>query len=357
MDYTLLVPIAGRSTRFPDMRPKWMLTHPNGNLMVAEAVRGLNLDAFDRIVLVGLKEHDERYRFQAGVMEQFEDLGLSSKTEIVLLDEATRHQPETVAMGLVKAGIEGPFCVKDSDNFFRCEAKPVDFVSYCNLDDLALVNASNKSYVVFDDVLLVENIVERNVVSRSFCTGLYGFADAGRFLTYFGGMGDAPDLFISHVIFRMVVEGNPFRAVQCRDYLDWGTLKDWNRFKATYATFFVDVDGVLVHNSGQHFEPRWGTTSSIAENVDALNRLHDSGRVQVILTTSRKSKYREKTLAQLEREGVKYHKILFDMLHGRRIVVNDYSSTNPYRSCDAINLRRDAGDLPAMIEATMGLGD
>ena len=40
----LIVPIAGASSRFPDMKPKWMLTHPRGNMMVVEAVKGLEFE-------------------------------------------------------------------------------------------------------------------------------------------------------------------------------------------------------------------------------------------------------------------------------------------------------------------------
>lgn len=38
----LIIPAAGKSSRFPGVRPKWMLVHPNGNLMLIEAIRGLN---------------------------------------------------------------------------------------------------------------------------------------------------------------------------------------------------------------------------------------------------------------------------------------------------------------------------
>ena len=34
----LLLPIAGRSSRFPNMKPKWLLTHPNGNFMIDESI-------------------------------------------------------------------------------------------------------------------------------------------------------------------------------------------------------------------------------------------------------------------------------------------------------------------------------
>ena len=48
---TLVLPIAGQSSRYPDVRPKYLLVHPNGNLMITEAIRGLDLFQFDKILL------------------------------------------------------------------------------------------------------------------------------------------------------------------------------------------------------------------------------------------------------------------------------------------------------------------
>ena len=354
MPYTLLIPAAGASSRFPHMRPKWMLTHPNGNLMVGEAIRGLQLEAFDRILFVCLREHMERYDCRAGLLTQFADLGIEEKTRIIELPEPTRHQPETVARGLRAGEVQGPFAVKDTDNYFTITPEPTNFVSTYNLDQMPLVNAANKSYVAVNEHDRVTNIVEKNIISKTFCTGLYGFASAAEYLARFDVLSEEKNLYISHIIFRMILDNTAFKALACGDYLDWGTLAEWNRFKSQYAAMFVDLDGTLVKNSGQHFAPTWGTTEGIPENIAAVNKLYDSGKVQVILTTSRKSHARDVTLGQLQRHGIKYHQILFDLYHGRRIVINDYSSTNPYRSCDAINLKRDASDLAPMLEAVLG---
>jgi len=82
-----------------------------------------------------------------------------------------------------------------------------------------------------------------------------------------------------------------------------------------------------------------------------LNAAFDTGCVQVILTTSRTSEFAEATETQLEQLGIKYHRIIYDLYHGRRIVVNDYAGTNAYPSCVALNLRRNSEDLADMMGA------
>ena len=72
---TLIIPMAGRSSRFPNMRPKWMLTHPMTNrFMATESILGLNLDFFDEIYFICLQEHEDQYKFVKGFTEELEIL-------------------------------------------------------------------------------------------------------------------------------------------------------------------------------------------------------------------------------------------------------------------------------------------
>jgi len=70
----LLIPIAGRSSRFPDMKPKWMLTHPRGHMMVIEAIKGLDLASFSRIYFIGLQQHEDQYNIRFSLEEQLDEL-------------------------------------------------------------------------------------------------------------------------------------------------------------------------------------------------------------------------------------------------------------------------------------------
>jgi hypothetical protein len=85
--------------------------------------------------------------------------------------------------------------------------------------------------------------------------------------------------------------------------LDWGTIREWDAYKRQYSTLFVDLDGTLVVNAGRHSQPGWGETEGIAENVAAINALYDTGKVQIVITTSRDPGVRATTLAQLELEA------------------------------------------------------
>jgi hypothetical protein len=106
-------------------------------------------------------------------------------------------------------------------------------------------------------------------------------------------------------------------------------------------------------NSGEYFDPVWGKTGGLRENIQAINRLYDSGKVQIIVTTSRKEEARDLTLKQLKKEGIRYHQILFGLNHGRRIVINHYSRGNPFKSCDSINIASNSDELGEMLDGLL----
>jgi hypothetical protein len=153
----------------------------------------------------------------------------------------------------------------------------------------------------------------------------------------------------------MILDGHAFKARKVTQYSDWGTVEDWFRFCASYATLFIDLDGTLVGNSAEYFSPYWGETEAIKENVKFLSKLYNSGTVQIIITTSRTSSSAEVTEKQLERLGIKYHQIIYDLYHGRRILVNDYAKTNAYPSSVSVNLRRNSEDLSEYLSAYLAL--
>jgi hypothetical protein len=350
----LLLPIAGRSSRFPNLNPKWSLTHPRGDMMVIEAIKGIDMSDVSQICLIGLEEHDTKFQLKKALSSQLEELGLLSKTKFVLLPAPTRNQPETIAQGIIGGNIEGPIYIKDSDNFFRDVPTNTNTVASYDLHLIEKVNARSKSYVEVNGDGFVTNIVEKKVVGSRFCAGAYSFESAGEYMKYFQKLSHEPDLYLSHIIFDMILNDVTFSCSDVTDYVDWGTIKEWQAYTRQYSTLFIDLDGTMVRNSGQHAIPQWGQTEGIQPNIEAVNHLYNSGKVEVIITTSRKEAFRAVTLAQLERVGLKYHNIIFGLPHGRRIVINDYAPSNPFKSCDAINIKRNSPDLKEMLEESIG---
>jgi 2-C-methyl-D-erythritol 4-phosphate cytidylyltransferase len=344
----LILPVAGSSTRYPGLRPKWLLTHPNGNLMFHEAILGLDLSQTSEIVLVCREDHYEKFEVEQVVRRQFAISPIKVPYRIIQV-APTQSQPETVYAAIKKGQISGPIYIKDSDNYFTDVVRPGNRVASINLSQLSYVDAANKSYVELDSQDQIINIVEKHVISNTFCVGGYSFLDAKQFVQTFESLENNSSLYVSHIIFKLLMDGVPFENSNVSEFIDWGTLREWNRFRKEYATLFIDIDGCIVKNSGQFFSPAWGEAQSIPENVEYINRLYDSGKTHIVLSTSRSQLFADVTRKQLNDIGLRFHDIIFNLPHAKRILINDYSGSNPYPSAIAINLDRDSQKLSHLL--------
>ena len=315
-------------------------------MMVTEAISGLNLDFFDNIYFLCLQEHEDKYSFMKGFVAELDDAGLRAKSNIVLLPEQTDSQSETVYTFLSGYELDGFIFIKDSDGFYRCDVEERNQVAYFDLNDMDDINARTKSYVDLDVNDVVTNIVEKKVISSTFSSGGYGFADAKEFCKTFEKLQDMDgECYISHIIFEMMLSGSTFYGTKTTDFKDWGTLDAWNKYKSQYKCLFVDIDGTLITNSSHHFPPYIGSGEPIENNIDFLAELHEQGKTKIILTTSRPEKYRQLTIMELQTKGVPYDELVMSLPHCQRVIINDFARSNPYPSCKSINIPRNTDDL------------
>ena len=345
----LILPIAGGSTRFGSDKPKFLLTHPSGNTMLYEAVRGLGLDNFKYVYVVIREDIYKKYKLNSFLRDQFKD----KRFKQIIIKETT-SQAHTVAQALRSIRSKDCFVVKDCDNFFKIDTSKLlggNFICYGLLNEYQNVNAGNKSYISISENGKIENIVEKKVISASFCAGAYAFENPGDFLKSFETLASHKvegEVYLSDIVFNMLLTTN-FEAVKVNQYLDWGTQNDWDKFRSSYATYFVDIDGVLFKSSSRFTEPYWGTTGPLENNIKAINALYDSGRAHIILTTARAALAKNATMSQLDKYGVRYHEVIFGLPHAKRVVVNDFSDSNKYKTAESINIRRDSDDLSSYL--------
>ncbi len=324
-----------------------MLSHPMSHrMMVTEAISGLNLDFFDNIYFICLQQHEDKYSFMKGFVAELDDAGLRAKSNIVLLPEQTDSQSETVYTFLSGYDLDGFIFIKDSDGFYKCDVEEKNQVAYFDLNDMDDINARTKSYVDLDVNDVVTNIVEKKVISSTFSSGGYGFADAKEFCKTFEKLQDMDgECYISHIIFEMMLSGSTFYGTKTTDFKDWGTLDAWNKYKSQYKCLFVDIDGTLITNSSHHFPPYVGSGEPIENNIDYLAELHEQGKAKIVLTTSRPERLRQITIMELQTKGIPYDELVMGLPHCQRVIINDFARSNPYPSCKSINIPRNTDDL------------
>jgi hypothetical protein len=347
--YTVLLPSAGRSSRFPGMRPKWMLVSPEGDLMAARALASVGGDRIARVVIGILREHEEQYRASDGIRR-----ALGENVDIVVLDEVTRGPADTAYEMIRRAGVEGPIFIKDSDSWFSLpETAEGNFVCIADLrKNLETRRVAAKSFVTINQENIVTMIHEKDVISNYINAGGYCWDDAGDFVRYFekaAAIAGGSEIFVSHVIAHAIAEGEVFMAVETEGMIDNGTSEEWRLYQFNHRSFFIDIDGVVLKNHGEYFPPYWTDPDEpIQANVDHLLELQKRGG-QFIFVTARPARLRAKLEETLAGLGLRWSALVTDCHHSQRVIVNDYAASNPYPSCVAVNLPRNSDKLADML--------
>lgn len=342
---TVIIPCAGGSSRYPNVRPKFLLVNPNGNLMLFESISKLNPQNCNLVVTI-LKEQEEKYGIQKMLNKFFRDY----RVRLCILDQRTKSQSETVYRTIKKLDLSGPILIKDSDNIFRLDKvyENFNYVTTEQLKNVGITNAANKSYALANEKGEVQAIAEKKVISETFCVGGYYFTDVKMFVRayeYLEKNSSENELYVSMIIKYLIEKENLlFKIKQIEEYLDLGTIKEWLHYKGNQKTYFIDIDGIIVKNSGEYGKPYWGTTDGLVENIKVINQLYNLGNY-IILITSRKEPYRAITIKQLQKVEVKYHQLIMSLNHSSRVVINDFSNSNPFPAAISVNVPRDSDKL------------
>lgn len=202
---------------------------PDGTSFCIKSIQGLDLNRFDKIYFTILSKLDKKYYLSVMLRLQFKKMGWKN-AKVIILDEPTHNQAETVYQTIVKEKIEGAVFIKDSDGYFSSDFTISNGIAIYPLDKLDMVNPKNKSYVEVDDQFYITNIIEKRIISRYFNAGGYLFEDANQFCDYYLRFKGQEGIYMSHIVYTMLLDKIPFRPFEVNDFQDWGNQRLYNYF-------------------------------------------------------------------------------------------------------------------------------
>lgn len=336
----VIVPAAGLSSRFPGMKPKYLLYDYKHDLMLKNAIAPY-LGKYN-ITIGILKEHNDAYNAELYIKSDLPEVN------VVILDEQTKGPADTVYQIIKKANLNSmsEMLIKDCDSFFDHDVIEGNYVCISNIaDHVVLKRLGSKSFVIANNQDIITNIIEKSVVSDTFCVGGYKFDAINKFTHAFEQLSKMTDeIYVSHVIQYCLMNGQTFIRKPVTNYIDVGTAEDWFEFNDK-PVIFCDIDGTIIKSQGRYGENTFFDVPIILEeNVKRMLEWQVRG-AQIIFTTARPEKYTTVTERMLRSLGFKNIILLIGLNASRRILINDYNNANPYPRAEAINLKRDADNL------------
>lgn len=338
----VILPAAGLSTRFPGTRPKYLLYDYTGTLMLK---RSLQYYLGKYPITVGiLKEHDDQYHASEFIRNE-----LGNDVKIVVLPERTSGPADTVYQIIKHVGIdsESEIFVKDCDSFFDHEYSEGNYVCVSKMADHDVLKRINaKSFVISNEQNIIQSIIEKTVVSDTFCVGGYKFESAKLFTDTFERLKDnnIAEIFVSHIIQDCLNSKHIFETKPVNMYVDVGTLSEWTEYNDK-PVIFCDIDGTLIKAQAKHGPNGYNSAyEPLPNNVTRVLALQNKG-CQLIFTTARPESARDVTHNMLSELGFGSFTLIMNLNNSSRVLINDYNQANPYPRATAINIKRNEDNL------------
>ena len=110
-------------------------------------------------------------------------------------------------------------------------------------------------------------------------------------------------------------------------------------------TWFIDLDGSIVKHNGYIVDKE----DSLLDGVSVFFRNIPTKDI-IIITTSRKKKFKKKTIEFLKKNKIRFNEIMFNLPYGERILINDIKPNQKLNTSISINLKRNYGLLKYQIK-------
>lgn len=230
MKYSLIVPAAADKIEYSDKLPYIFGLDKDGIIICIKSIMGLELKQFENIYFTVLKKHDDRFFVVESLNMQFKRLGIKN-AHVVVLDNPTRDQAETVFKTIQKEHIKGGIMIKDADSYFKTDLTCANGIAIYPIEELEILSPKDKSYVSVDDMYYVTNIIEKKIVGHYIGAGGYMIEDTDNFCAYYHRLRGYGRLYLSHIVYAMLLDKFTFRPMLVEDYKDWGTQRDFNRYE------------------------------------------------------------------------------------------------------------------------------
>ena len=219
MSFSLIVPASAHKVIYEEQLPEIFRLNNKGVSLCVDAIMGLDLGIFSHVYFTILHQHDMLYGISAMLRIQLDRIGLKN-AKIVVLEHPTSSQVETIYQTICKEHVSGPIFIKDADCSFSAEIYPQNGIVVYPLEKLTIVNPQHKSYVAVDDMSYITNTIEKRVIDHYFNAGGYCFDDASTFCHYYERYATQQGLYLSHIVYAMLLDKQIFRPFIANCYKD-----------------------------------------------------------------------------------------------------------------------------------------
>ncbi len=233
---TVVIPMAGHGERFRRagyLMPK-MLIRAGGRTLLEWSVDSLPLHLADRVVFVGLSEHNEAHRLEAAIRDLYGD---RAELRFRWLPAVTKGQAQTVLAASEHIPADAPLLIFNIDTTFRSATLERSLLDPGNDGVLGSFQGSDPrySFAATGADGRVTRIVEKQPISSHALTGMYYCRKAAPFMEITAravreDRTTKGEFYVAPLLQDLVDEGHHFVLDQAQEHHVLGTPEELELF-------------------------------------------------------------------------------------------------------------------------------
>lgn len=318
----IIIPLGGKGKRFSEFgytQPK-PLIKALGKEILFWVIDCLKLSENDKIY-IPYNEELGYYNFENHINSRYQNIEIKAIKD-------TRGAAETIYEAIKQFKIKGEVAIIDGDTWYEDniieKLKSIDSnaVTYFISEELIPIY----SYIITDNSKIIQ-IEEKNKISNKANTGCYFFKSAEKLFEYLQTINfseSTKELYISHVIKKMIEADETFIGVPINKFHILGTPKQIIHFSETFnispKRFCFDLDNTIV--TYPKIPADYTSVEPIWSVINVMKKLKAAGHTIIVYTARRMKTHSGNvgaimkdigkiTIDTLEKYNVPYDELIF----------------------------------------------
>ena len=239
----ILIPMAGEGKRFKNEginKPKFMIEVKNKTLF-EWSLESLPTDISKKIIFICLYEHEKEFKVSEFIKNIIDKKYPKLKYELVYINEITGGQVETVLHAKHLVRPENSIMIFNIDTHFISSRLKSRVLTMKNRGVNGLLGCfesddDNLSFVKLNKIGFVEEVKEKEVISKYASTGLYIFTNAEDFFEagkqmVQNGNKIKNEYYVSEIYNILLKSGKKFEIDIAEEFFTLGTPDDLKKFE------------------------------------------------------------------------------------------------------------------------------
>ena len=318
----VIIPCAGKSSRYSTYLPKYMLQYDN-NLKFYEKIIEPYID-HEEIFFIIPSSHEKKYGSISEIKLRFKK---NKNVNVFKINRQTSGPAETINELAKK--INTNIFIKDCDSFFNISLKKENSIAIVNLKKYPFIkNIVSKSFALFDKQFLLKDITEKEITSNYICCGGYSFQNSKEYNFYYEKLkknSNIKEIFVSHIVKSMLINNKVFKAISVKSYIDLGTDNEYLDFLNQQNNLFIKLEGTIFKSVYEDYGDRsFGSLKPIKKNVNLILK-NSNSKQKIIFFTSFDKKFKNDLKNKLSNLNFNNFEIITNLNLGPSNIITNFN--------------------------------